>query len=194
MKKKGIWITLVIVLIIVLWAFGAYNGMVNKQEAATTALADVQSTYQRRADLLPNLTRVVKAYAKHENSTFKEVAEARSKASQISLDASSLTPEKLKQFDAAQGELSAALGKLMMVSERYPDLKASENFKDLQIQLEGTENRINEARQKYNEAVQDYNISIRRMPNVLLSGMFGFDKMAKFEAASGADKAPVLNI
>ncbi|GAA6530029.1 MAG: LemA family protein [Prevotella sp.] len=194
MKKKGIWITLVIVLIIVLWAFGAYNGMVNKQEAATTALADVQSTYQRRADLLPNLTRVVKAYAKHENSTFTEVAEARSKASQISLDASSLTPEKLKQFDAAQGELSAALGKLMMVSERYPDLKASENFKDLQIQLEGTENRINEARQKYNEAVQDYNISIRRMPNVLLSGMFGFDKMAKFEAASGADKAPVLNI
>lgn len=194
MKKKGIWITLVIVLIIVLWAFVAYNGMVNKQEAATTALADVQSTYQRRADLLPNLTRVVKAYAKHENSTFTEVAEARSKASQISLDASSLTPEKLKQFDAAQGELSAALGKLMMVSERYPDLKASENFKDLQIQLEGTENRINEARQKYNEAVQDYNISIRRMPNVLLSGMFGFDKMAKFEAASGADKAPVLNI
>ena len=194
MKKKGIWITLVIVLIIVLWAFGAYNGMVNKQEAATTALADVQSTYQRRADLLPNLTRVVKAYAKHENSTFTEVAEARSKASQISLDASSLTPEKLKQFDAAQGELSAALWKLMMVSERYPDLKASENFKDLQIQLEGTENRINEARQKYNEAVQDYNISIRRMPNVLLSGMFGFDKMAKFEAASGADKAPVLNI
>ncbi|MCI1246674.1 MAG: LemA family protein [Prevotella sp.] len=194
MKKKGLWIIGAIVLIIIFWAFGAYNGMVTKQETATTALADVQSTYQRRADLLPNLTKVVKAYAKHENSTFKEVAEARSKASQITLDAASLTPEKLKQFENAQGELSAALGKLMMISERYPDLKASENFKDLQIQLEGTENRINEARQKYNEAVQNYNVSIRRIPNVLVSGFLGFQKMAKFEAAAGADKAPVLDI
>ena len=190
MKKKGIWITLVIVLIIVLWAFGAYNGMVNKQEAATTALADVQSTYQRRADLLPNLTRVVKAYAKHENSTFKEVAEARSKASQISLDASSLTPEKLKQFDAAQGELSAALGKLMMVSERYPDLKASENFKDLQIQLEGTENRINVARKDFNDSTKAYNASIRKFPKNILAGIFGFSKRAYFEAAEGAENAP----
>ncbi|MCH3993851.1 MAG: LemA family protein [Prevotella sp.] len=194
MKKSSLWIIGVIVLIIIFWAFGAYNGMVTKQETATTALADVQSTYQRRADLLPNLTKVVKAYAKHENSTFKEVAEARSKASQITLDAASLTPEKLKQFENAQGELSAALGKLMMISERYPDLKASENFKDLQIQLEGTENRINEARQKYNEAVQNYNVSIRRIPNVLVSGFLGFQKMAKFEAAAGADKAPVLDI
>lgn len=194
MKKKGLWIIGAIVLIIIFWAFGAYNGMVKKQEAATTALADVQSTYQRRADLLPNLTKVVKAYAKHENSTFKEVAEARSKASQITLDAASLTPEKLKQFENAQGELSAALGKLMMISERYPDLKASENFKDLQKQVEGTENRINEARQKYNEAVQNYNVSIRRIPNVLVSGFLGFQKMAKFEAAAGADKAPVLDI
>ena len=194
MKKKGLWIIGAIVLIIILWAFGAYNGMVTKQETATTALADVQSTYQRRADLLPNLTKVVKAYAKHENSTFKEVAEARSKASQITLDAASLTPEKLKQFENAQGELSAALGKLMMISERYPNLKASENFKDLQIQLEGTENRINEARQKYTEAVQNYNVSIRRIPNVLVSGFLGFQKMAKFEAAAGADKAPVLDI
>ncbi|MCO6025133.1 LemA family protein [Prevotella cerevisiae] len=194
MKKKGLWIIGAIVLIIIFWAFGAYNGMVKKQEAATTALADVQSTYQRRADLLPNLTKVVKAYAKHENSTFKEVAEARSKASQITLDAASLTPEKLKQFENAQGELSAALGKLMMISERYPDLKASENFKDLQKQVEGTENRINEARQKYNEAVQDYNVFIRRIPNVLVSGFLGFQKMTKFEAAAGADKAPVLDI
>ena len=194
MKKKGLWIIGAIVLIIIFWAFGAYNGMVKKQEAATTALADVQSTYQRRADLLPNLTKVVKAYAKHENSTFKEVAEARSKASQITLDAASLTPEKLKQFENAQGELSAALGKLMMISERYPDLKASENFKDLQKQVEGTENRINEARQKYNEAVQNYNVSIRRIPNVLVSGFLGFQKMTKFEAAAGADKAPVLDI
>lgn len=194
MKKKGIWIVVAIVVIVGVWAFNAYNGMVNKQETATTALANVQATYQRRADLLPNLTKVVKAYAKHENATFKEVAEARSKASQMTLDASTLTPEKLKEFQAVQGELSAALGKLMAVSERYPELKASDNFKDLQIQLEGTENRINEARQKYNEAVQDYNVTIRRMPNVMVAGMFGFDKMVKFEAAAGAEKAPDLNI
>ncbi|MDD6553168.1 MAG: LemA family protein [Prevotellaceae bacterium] len=194
MKNKGLWITLGVIVVIVLWGVSAYNGMVSKQEVATTALANVQATYQRRADLLPNLTKVVKAYAKHENETFKEVAEARSKASQIKLDAGDLTPEKIRQFQEAQGELSAALGKLMAVSENYPQLKASENFQDLQTQLEGTENRINEARQQYNEAVQDYDVTIRRMPNVLVAGMFGFDKMAKFEAANGAEKAPDLDI
>ncbi|WP_028909903.1 LemA family protein [Prevotella sp. AGR2160] len=194
MKNKGLWIALGVIVVIILWGVSAYNGMVSKQETATTALANVQATYQRRADLLPNLTKVVKAYAKHENETFKEVAEARSKASQIKLDAGDLTPEKIRQFQEAQGELSAALGKLMAVSENYPQLKASENFQDLQTQLEGTENRINEARQQYNEAVQDYDVTIRRMPNVLVAGMFGFDKMAKFEAASGAEKAPDLDI
>ena len=194
MKNKGLWIALGVIVVIILWGVSAYNGMVSKQETATTALANVQTTYQRRADLLPNLTKVVKAYAKHENETFKEVAEARSKASQIKLDAGDLTPEKIRQFQQAQGELSAALGKLMAVSENYPQLKASENFQDLQTQLEGTENRIKEARQQYNEAVQDYDVTIRRMPNVLVAGMFGFEKMAKFEAAAGTVKAPDLDI
>ena len=171
----------------------AYNSMVNTQETATTALADVQATYQRRADLIPNLAKTVQAYAKHEKTTLTEVINARAAATQIKLDADNLTPEKIRQYESAQGELAQALGRLMVVAERYPDLKANQNFHSLQIQLEGTENRINEARQKYNEAVQDYNQTIRRFPNVLVAGMFGFDKMVKFEAAAGSDKAPVLN-
>ena len=195
MKKTNV-ILLIVAVVVVLICFGgcsAYNGMVDKQEAATTALADVQATYQRRADLIPNLAKTVQAYAKHEKETFEEVTKARASVGQIKLDASSLSAEKLKQFEAAQGELSNALGKLMVVAERYPELKANENFHSLQIQLEGTENRINEARQQYNSAVQDYNQSVRRSPNVIFARMFGFDKMEKFEAAAGAEKAPTLN-
>ncbi len=195
MKKTNV-ILIIIAVVVVLICFGgcsAYNGMVDKQEAATTALADVQATYQRRADLIPNLAKTVQAYAKHEKETFEAVTKARASVGQIKLDASSLSAEKLKQFEAAQGELSNALGKLMVVAERYPELKANENFHSLQIQLEGTENRINEARQQYNAAVQDYNQSVRRFPNVIFAGMFGFDKMEKFEAAAGAEKAPTLN-
>lgn len=195
MKKRNV-ILLAVVAVIVLICFGtcgAYNGMVDKQEVATTALADVQATYQRRADLIPNLAKTVQAYAKHEKETFEEVTKARASVGQIKLDANSLTAEKLKQFEAAQGELSTALGKLMVVAERYPELKANENFHSLQIQLEGTENRINEARQQYNAAVQDYNQSVRRFPNVIFAGMFGFDRMEKFEAAAGSEKAPTLN-
>ena len=135
----------------------------------------------------------MQAYAKHEKETFEEVTKARASVGQIKLDASNLTAEKLKQFESAQGELSNALGKLMVVAERYPELKANENFHSLQIQLEGTENRINEARQQYNAAVQDYNQSVRRFPNVIFAGMFGFDKMEKFEASAGSEKAPTLN-
>lgn len=195
MKKSNV-ILLAVAVVIVLICFGgcnAYNGMVDKQETATTALADVQATYQRRADLIPNLAKTVQAYAKHEKETFAEVTKARASVGQIKLDANNLTAEKLKQFEAAQGELSTALGKLMVVAEKYPELKANENFHSLQIQLEGTENRINEARQQYNAAVQDYNQSVRRFPNVVFAGMFGFDKMEKFEAAAGAEKAPTLN-
>lgn len=192
MKKSNI-ILLVIAVVIVMICLGgcsAYNGMVDKQEAATTALADVQATYQRRADLIPNLSKTVQAYAKHEKETFEAVTKARASVGQIKLDAATLTPEKMKQFEQAQGQLSQALGKLMVVAERYPELKANENFHSLQIQLEGTENRINEARQKYNAAVQDYNLSVRRFPNVLFAGVFGFNRMEKFEAAEGAEKAP----
>lgn len=195
MKKSNI-ILLVIAVVIVIICFGGcstYNGLVDKQETATTALADVQATYQRRADLIPNLAKTVQAYAKHEKETFEAVTKARASVGQIKLDAGSLTPEKMKQFEQAQGQLSEALGKLMVVAERYPELKANENFHSLQIQLEGTENRINEARQKYNEAVQNYNQSVRRFPNVIFAGMFGFNRMEKFEASAGAEKAPELN-
>ena len=191
--KKGnliVWVVIAVVVILGMGACGAYNGMVQKQESATTALADVQATYQRRADLIPNLAKTVQAYAKHEKETFEAVTKARAAVSQIKLDANNLTPEKLKEFQSAQGELSQALGRLMVVAERYPELKASENFKSLQIQLEGTENRINEARQKYNAAVQDYNQDVRKFPNVLFAGVFGFERMSKFEAATGAEKAP----
>ena len=186
-------VVLAVLVVIAMFMVNAYNSMVNTQETATTALADVQATYQRRADLIPNLAKTVQAYAKHEKTTLTEVINARAAATQIKLDADNLTPEKIRQYESAQGELAQALGRLMVVAERYPDLKANRNFHSLQIQLEGTENRINEARQKYNEAVQDYNQTIRRFPNVLVAGMFGFDKMVKFEAAAGSDKAPVLN-
>lgn len=188
------WLVVLAVLVVVaMFMVNAYNSMVNTQETATTALADVQATCQRRADLIPNLAKTVQAYAKHEKTTLTEVINARAAATQIKLDADNLTPEKIRQYESAQGQLAQALGRLMVVAERYPDLKANQNFHSLQIQLEGTENRINEARQKYNEAVQDYNQTIRRFPNVLVAGMFGFDKMVKFEAAAGSDKAPVLN-
>ena len=194
--KKSNKILLVIVVLVVLVCMGgcnAYNGMVGNQEAGTTALANVEATYQRRADLIPNLAKTVQAYAKHERETMEEVVKARAAASQVKLDADNLTPEKMKAFQEAQGQLSQALGKLMVVVEKYPDLKASENFRSLQVQLEGTENRINEARQKYNDAVQTYNKDVRTFPNVIFAGMFGFEKMEKFEAATGAEKAPELN-
>ena len=179
-----------VVAVIALWAISAYNGMVKEEESATTAWAKVQSAYQRRADLIPNLVEVVKGYASHEKETLEGVINARAKATSNTVDPENLTPEKLKEFQAAQGELSQALGRLMVVQEQYPELKANENFKDLQVQLEGTENRINEERNKFNDAVQTYNLKIRKFPNSLLSGIFGFDKMAKFEADAEAQKAP----
>ena len=179
-----------VVVIVAIWATSAYNGMVGEQEEATTALANVQSAYQRRADLIPNLVETVKGYASHEKETLEGVVEARSKATSINIDAENMTPEKMKEFQAAQGELSTALGRLIAIGEAYPDLKANENFRDLQVQLEGTENRINEARNKYNIAVQNYNVTIRRFPKSLFAGLFGFDKMTKFEAEAGAEKAP----
>jgi LemA protein len=178
------------VVVIALWAASAYNSMVGEQENATTALANVQSAYQRRADLIPNLVETVKGYAAHEQGTFEAVVNARAKATQITLDPTNLTPEKLQEYQKAQGELGAALGRLIAVQENYPDLKANENFKDLQAQLEGTENRINEARNQFNAVVQQYNVVIRSFPKNILAGIFGFDKMNKFEAEAGAESAP----
>ena len=193
MKKTG-WIIVAVIVVLVLWLFSGYNGLVSSQEEVTTELANVQTQYQRRADMMPQLAKIVKAYAKHERETFEQVTKARAAVGQVKLDANNLTEANLKQFTAAQGELTNAFSKLMLVAERYPELKASENFKSLQIQEEGTENRISEARRKYNEAVQSYNVKVRRMPNAIIAGLLGFDTMPKFEAAAGSEKAPDLDI
>lgn len=191
--KKGT-ITLLVIGVLMLIMVGGtlttYNGLIAKDEAVATAWGNIQSQYQRRADLIPNLVSTVKGYAKHESETLENVMAARAKATQVTINSDNLTPEKLKQYQAAQGELSQALGRLMAVSENYPNLKANENFSELQAQLEGTENRINESRQIYNSAVQTYNVSVRRFPANIVAGMFGFDKKNQFEAEAGAEKAP----
>lgn len=191
--KKGT-ITLLVIGVLILIMVGGtlttYNGLIAKDEAVATAWGNIQSQYQRRADLIPNLVSTVKGYAKHESETLENVMAARAKATQVTINSDNLTPEKLKQYQAAQGELSQALGRLMAVSENYPNLKANENFSELQAQLEGTENRINESRQIYNSAVQTYNVSVRRFPANIVAGMFGFDKKNHFEAEAGAEKAP----
>lgn len=182
----------IVVLIVAFFTFHSYNLLVAKDEAVATAWGNVQTQYQRRADLIPNLVNTVKGYAKHESTTLKEVVEARAKATQLKVDADNLSPEKLKQIQAAQGELSQALGRLLAVSESYPELKANENFSELQAQLEGTENRINESRRLFNEAVQTYNVSVRSFPKNIVAGMFGFEKKSQFEAEAGAEKAPTV--
>lgn len=193
MKKVAI-IVIGVIVIIVFWLFGSYNGMVSSQEEATTSFANLQAQYQRRADMMPQLVKIVKAYAKHERETFEQVTRARASVGQIKLDANDLTPEKLARFQQAQGDLSSALSRLMAVAENYPELKASENFKALQVQEEGTENRISEARSKYNEAVQTYNVGIRRFPANIVAGIFGFHVMPKFEASPEAQQAPDLDL
>ena len=192
MKKSSIVLLVigVIILIIAVGTLTTYNGLVAKDESVATAWSNVQTQYQRRADLIPNLVSTVKGYAEHESQTLQDVVSARAKATQITMDAGSLTPEKMKQFQEAQGELSQALGKLLSIKENYPNLKASENFSELQAQLEGTENRINECRQLYNEQVKEYNIAVRRFPKNIVASMFGFDKKTPFEAETGAEKAP----
>ena len=182
-----------LLLICVFWSFSSYNGLVGQDEVVTTAWGNVQTQYQRRSDLIPNLVNVVKGYAKHEKETLEAVVSARARATQITVSADGLTPEKLQQYQQAQGQLSAALGKLLAVSESYPNLKANENFSELQAQLEGTENRISESRTRYNKAVQGYNISVRKFPGNIVAKMFGFAPKAKFEAAENAQNAPTVN-
>lgn len=180
----------VVVAMILIYGISGYNSLVSVQEKATTALADMQSAYKRRADLIPNLVNTVKGYAQHEKETFEAVTNARAKATQITLDANNLTPEKLQEFQNAQSELSMALGKLMLVKENYPELKADEHFLDLQKQLEGTENRINEMRMNYNKVVENYNKTVRSFPKNVVAGMFGFERMSKFEATESEMKTP----
>ena len=186
-------IALIIAGILAVWMIFAYNGMVSKEEGVDTEWSNVQTQYQRRSDLIPNLVNVVKGYASHESETLENVVAARSKATQITVDADDLTPEKMKQIQEAQGELSSALGKLLAITENYPDLKANQNFSELQAQLEGTENRIAESRRLYNEKVKEYNIGIRRFPNSLLAGLFGFEKKTTFEADAAAQSAPQVS-
>jgi LemA protein len=168
----------------------SYNGLVNQQEPVTAAWANVENVYQRRADLIPNLVNTVQGYANFEKSTLTAVIEARAKATSMNIDASKLTPEQIQAFQANQGGLSQALGKLMVVAEQYPNLKANQNFLDLQAQLEGTENRIAVERGKYNEVARVYNTSRRQFPRNILANMFGFGEKPYFEAEAGAKTAP----
>lgn len=193
-KRRKNWITLAIIAVIALFLFssikGSYNGMVQKSEAVDTQWANVENVFQRRADLIPNLVNTVKGYADFEQETLTSVIEARSKATGINIDASNMTTESLAQFQNAQGQLSSALSKLMVVVERYPDLKANQNFMDLQAQLEGTENRIATERRKFNETARDYNTFIRMFPKNIWANIFNFEKRPYFEADKGADQAP----
>lgn len=179
-----------IILLLFMNGCGSYNNMVTKQEQTTSTWGDVENQYQRRLDLVPNLVNTVKGVANFEQKTLTDVIQARANASSIKVDASKLNPEQIQKFQASQGELSQALGRLMVVAEQYPQLKATENFRTLQDQLEGTENRIAVARGNFNAAVKDYNAYIRKFPQVIYSGIFGFDKKGYFEASSGAEKAP----
>ena len=194
--SKGAIALLVIALVafgVISWYFSTKNSLVSVDESVSTAWSNVENQYQRRADLIPNLVETVKGYAKHEENTFKEVVEARAKATQITVDPTNMTPEKMKEFQAAQGELGSALGRLIAVREKYPELKANENFKELQVQLEGTENRINESRRLFNETVQNYNITVRNFPANFFAKIFGFKEKNKFEAEAGSEKAPKVS-
>lgn len=190
MKKVTIIIIVAVVAVIAIWAISGYNSLVGMDENVSNQWANVETQYQRRADLIPNLVNTVKGYAAHEKETLEGVIAARSQATQIKVDPTDLTPEKLAEYQKAQGQLATALGKLLAITENYPDLKANQNFLELQAQLEGTENRINVARKNFNDSAKAYNTTIRRFPKNILAGMFGFDKRAYFEAAEGAEQAP----
>ena len=188
--KKLLIVLAALAALFILWVIPSYNGIVNLDEKVSGKWADVESQYQRRSDLIPNLVATVKGYADHEKSTLDAVASARAQASQMKVDIGSATPEQLAQFEKLQGSLSSAVSRLMAIAESYPELKANEHYLELQAQLEGTENRITVARRDFNAAVREYNTSIRHFPSSLLAGIFGFDSKAYFEADAGADKAP----
>jgi LemA protein len=181
---------LCVLAVVVLWGVGVYNDLVSGQEDVEAAWAQVENQYQRRADLVPNLVATVKGYAKHEQETLDQVVEARAKATSITIDPTNATPQQLAAYQSAQGELTQALGRLLAVAENYPDLKANQNFLDLQQQLEGTENRITIARQLFNDSARAYNKQIRQFPSNIIARLFGFEKKAYFEAEQGANKAP----
>lgn len=191
-KSSGWIIAIIIIAVIAIWAVNIYNTLVSTEESVSTAWSQVENVYQRRMDLIPNLVKTVEGAADFEKSTLTEVIEARSAASSIQIKADELNESNIAAFQQAQDGLSSALNRLMVVIERYPELKANQNFLELQSQLEGTENRIAVERNKFNETVKTYNITIRRFPKNIIAGMFGFETKAYFQAVEGADKAPTV--
>lgn len=189
-KNKGLIITIVVIVLVALWGILSYNGLVGMDENVSNQWANVETQYQRRSDLIPNLVNTVKGYAKHESQTLEAVMAARSQATQVKIDPSNCTPQQLAAYQKAQGDVTTALGKLLAITENYPDLKANQNFLELQSQLEGTENRINVARKDFNDSAKEYNTSLRRFPRNIIALMFGFEKRNYFEAEAGAEKAP----
>ncbi len=192
MKNKGLWIVLAVLAVVIVWGVSTYNGFVTRSEKVDNAWSQVENQYQRRLDLIPNLVNTVKGYAAHEQQTFDQVVEARAKATQVVVDAERLTAEQLAEYNEAQGAVGAALGRLMAIGEAYPELKASNNFMELQAQLEGTENRIAVARKDFNEAVKAYNIKSKRFPSNLIANMFGYEAKAYFESTKGAESVPAV--
>lgn len=197
--KKGCLISIIVgaviaffVISLVVWGTRAYNNMVTMQETVTSQWGNVETQYQRRADLIPNFVNTVKGAANFEQTTLTQVIEARAKATSVTIDPTKMTAENLQQFQQAQGQVSSALGRLMVVMEQYPELKATQNFRDLQVELEGTENRISVARQKFNDIAKSYNTYIKRFPQSFIAGMFGFQAKPYFDAAEGSEKAPVV--
>ena len=189
MGKTG-WIIIVVLVVAAIMSVSKYNTMVALEEAVGEQWSNVETQYQRRADLIPNLVSTVKGYAAHEKDVFESVTKARASATSVKIDASNLTAENIQRFQAAQGTLNSALSRLLAVSERYPDLKANQNFLELQAQLEGTENRIAVERRRFNEKVKIYNTYIRKFPTNLVASMFGFERQANFEADEGSEQAP----
>lgn len=189
-KNKGLIITIVVIVLVALWGILSYNGLVGMDENVNNQWANVETQYQRRSDLIPNLVNTVKGYAKHESQTLEAAMAARSQATQVKIDPSNCTPQQLAAYQKAQGDVTTALGKLLAITENYPDLKANQNFLELQSQLEGTENRINVARKDFNDSAKKYNTSLRRFPRNIIASMFGFEKRNYFEAEAGAEKAP----
>ena len=185
-------IALGVVTLLAIFGFRTYNNLVTKDEAVATAWSNVETQYQRRADLIPNLVNTVKGYAAHESETLESVIAARSAATSINLTAEELTPEKIAQYQAAQQQVRSALGRLIAIAENYPDLKANQNFLELQAQLEGTENRIAVARKEFNEIAKAYNVAVRRFPANIVASLCGFEKKAYFEADAAAAQAPVV--
>ncbi len=199
MKKGTLIIVIAVVAVILIiplslffWGKNSYNSLVKADEQVSAAWAQVENVYQRRADLIPNLVATVKGYAEHESSTLESVMEARSKATSVTVDPSVLSEESIERFQSSQGELSQAIGRLLMITENYPDLKANQNFRDLQAQLEGTENRISTERMKFNETARAYNTMVRTFPNNIIASMFGFSAKGYFKAAEGAETAPAV--